>query len=68
MIDHSFENGLIHPSTIPSYLTVKKNLRVGVFNMRKSLLLPYTYTFNKKCDSEAMKDPQTKSFGKKLLN
>ena len=63
-IDHSFQNGLIYLFIIPSFLTVKKNLWVGVFKMRKSLFLPYQYPFYKKCDSEAMKDSQTKIFGK----
>ena len=42
----------------------EENVRVGVVNLHKYPFLPYKYTFFKKCDSEAMKDSQTKIFGK----
>ena len=53
-----------NPGRPSEFAPVKKNLWVGVFKMRKFLFLPYQYPFYKKCDSEAMKDSQTKIFGK----
>ena len=41
---------------------MKKTEKVGVVNLRKTLFLPYKYSFFKKCDFEPIKDIHTAIF------